>query len=304
MSDHRDDRDDAPGAARDPGAGASPAAAAAPARDSGADASSASDPGEPVALDQGVARDSDPADSTDSTDDAERDSLPPALPARAVLPLALVLTVAVALALRYAFAAEQAGSWQMLAALFGVYAPFAALAVVLIGREGKVAFELRPRKGDLSFGAIVAALMYAVAMAGRQLFMGADSPRSWWVARIYLQLGDRSDNRMLYVGAAVFVIAVLEEIVWRGLVMRSLRKPLGPMRAWLVSSALYAVAHVTTLQLLAHPVAGLNPLLVAASLGCGLVWGHLYNRTGRLAPCLFAHGLFSWAIVDFPLWRP
>ena len=28
------------------------------------------------------------------------------------------------------------------------------------------------------------------------------------------------------------------------------------------------------------------------------------NRTGRLVPSLFAHGLFSWAIVDFPLWRP
>ena len=45
-------------------------------------------------------------------------------------------------------------------------------------------------------------------------------------------------------------------------------------------------------------------VLVAAALGGGLVWGHLYNRTGRLGPSLFAHALFSWAIVDFPLWRP
>jgi len=240
----------------------------------------------------------------DESDGNERGSMIPGLPWKAALPLALVVTIAAGLVLRFAFASEQAGASSMFVALAGVYVPFAALAILLIARERKLADEIRPRKGDLSFGAIVAALMYGAAMAGCQLFFNADSPRSFWVARIYLQLGDRSDNRMLYVGGAVFFIAVLEEIVWRGLVMRSLRASLGPLRGWLFSSVLYAVAHVSTMQLLAHPVAGPNPLLVAASLGCGLVWGHLYNRTGRLVPSLFAHGLFSWAIVEFPLWRP
>jgi hypothetical protein len=34
------------------------------------------------------------------------------------------------------------------------------------------------------------------------------------------------------------------------------------------------------------------------------VWGRVVHRTGRLAPAVFAHAFFSWAIVSFPIWRP
>jgi uncharacterized protein len=237
----------------------------------------------------------------------ERESEPtakPALSPRLALPVSLLVTIVSAFALRYAFHPDQAGTWGMLLVLFAVYAPCAAVAIVLMRREGMLAEELKPRNGDLTFGALIAGVMYVAGMGARQFLLSADSPRNWWVVRLYLQLGDTANNRMLYVGMAVFVIAVLEELTWRGLVMRSLRQAFGPLRAWLLSSVLYAVSHVATISLLAHPVAGPNPLLVAAALGCGLVWGHLYNRAGRLLPCLFAHGLFSMAIVDFPLWRP
>lgn len=259
-------------------------------------------------------RETDPAAERDSDlvseRDAERESepesqkAPPALPPKLGLPVALWVTILSALAIRYAFHADQAGQWSILFALFGLYAPLSAFAVYLIHKEGKVHLELKPRSGDLAFGSLIAMVMYVAGMGARQFVLHADSPRNWWLARIYLQLGDTANNRMLYVGMAIFVIAVLEEIVWRGLVMRSLSPAFGPARAWLFSSVLYAVAHVSTIGLLSHPVAGPNPLIVAAALGCGLVWGHLYNRTGRLAPSLFAHGLFSMAIVDFPLWRP
>jgi membrane protease YdiL (CAAX protease family) len=251
-----------------------------------------------------ISRDGDRRDSSRFEGDPRLSSVPSALPPKAALPIALLVTIVAALVLRFAFAAEQAGSWTMLVAMGGAYVPFAALAIHVIRKEGALATELRPKQGDLSFGAVVAALMYGAAMAGRQLVLGAESPRSWWVARVYLQLGDTSNNRMIYVGLAVLVIAAIEELVWRGLVMRSLLRPLGPLRAWLLSSALYGLAHVGTVSLLAHPVAGPNPLVVVAAFGGGLVWGHLYNRTGRLGPSLFAHALFTWAIVDFPLWRP
>jgi len=240
-------------------------------------------------------------------DSGERKSdtqAPSILSARAALPVSLAVTIVTAFVLRYAFHADQAGEWGMFIALAGTYLPLAALTTYVLVKDGAVRSELRPHRGDLSFGAVVAALMYGAAMAGRQLFLGAESPRQWWVARIYLQLGDTSNNRMLYVGLAVMGIAALEELVWRGLVMRALRRPFGPLRAWFLSSVLYAVAHVSTLTLLAHPVAGPNPLVLAASFGGGLVWGHLYNRTGRLFPSIMAHALFTWAIVDFPLWRP
>ncbi|MBK8254554.1 MAG: CPBP family intramembrane metalloprotease [Polyangiaceae bacterium] len=234
---------------------------------------------------------------------SERPSTPPAIPPKFALPVAVAVTAAVFVCVRFAFAAEQAGTWSMLVSMLAVNVLFAAIAIAVLAREKALVAELRPRQGDLSVGAFVAALMYGAGLAGRQLFLGADSPRSWWVARIYLQLGDTANNRMLYVGAAVFVIAALEELTWRGLVMRSLRPAIGPARAWLFSSVLYGLAHASTLTLLAHPVAGYNPLLVAAAFGGGIVWGHLYNRTGRLVPGMFAHALFSWAIVDFPLWR-
>lgn len=234
----------------------------------------------------------------------DRPSAPPAPSPGLALAVALAATVTIGGAVWFAFRPEQAGTWGMLLALLGAQVPFAALAVGLLAREGALAAELRPHRGDLTFGFLAALLMYGAAMAVRQIFLGADTPRSWWLARVYLQLGDTSENRSLYVGLVVLVIAALEELVWRGLVMRSLRPSMGPMRAWVVSSVLYGLAHAATVPLLGHPVAGPNPLLVAAAIGGGLVWGHLYNRTGRLGPALFAHALFSWAIVDFPLWRP
>ena len=244
------------------------------------------------------------SDNGDGDGAGDRESAPPVVPPKAAIPLALGVTLVVGLVVRFAFDAEQAGSWEMLLALFGVNVVLVAVAVFVLAKEGVLASELRPRRGDLTFGFLAALLMYGAAMAGRQIFLGAGTPRSWWVARIYMQLGDLSNNRMLYVGLAVLVIAGMEELVWRGLVMRTLRSSMGPLRAWLLSSVLYGAAHVATVTLLANPVAGPNPLLVAAALGGSLVWGHLYNRTGRLGPGLFAHALFSWAIVDFPLWRP
>ena len=240
----------------------------------------------------------------DEDEEAKKPLPPPAIPSKIAGPVALAVTIMVALVLRFAFAPEQAGSWAMLIAMGAAYVPFAGVAIWALAKEGAIVTELRPKQGDLSFGAMVALLMYGATMAARSLVLGADSPRTWWLARIYLQLGDTSNNRMIYVGLTVLVIALVEEIVWRGLVMRSLVRLAGPLRGWLVSSFLYALAHATTVGLLAHKAAGPNPLLALAALGGGLVWGHLYNRTGRLGPSLFAHALFSWAIVDFPLWRP
>jgi membrane protease YdiL (CAAX protease family) len=44
--------------------------------------------------------------------------------------------------------------------------------------------------------------------------------------------------------------------------------------------------------------------VVLAAFGCGMVWSLLVIRTGRLTPALLAHALFSWSIIEFPLWTP
>jgi membrane protease YdiL (CAAX protease family) len=213
-------------------------------------------------------------------------------------------TLGTALAISFAFAPARAGTPAMLAALAALYATLSAVTVLWLRRRGELRAALGPRSGDLARGAFVAALLYGVAMAVQLALTPRGSPREAWIMRLYFQLGDPSADARVFAGALVFVIAALEEIVWRGLVMRALEGPLGRVSAWLLSSALFAAAPLPTVFLLGDPVAGPNPLVVAAGFGCSIVWGRVVHRTGRLPPAVFAHAFFSWAIVSFPIWRP
>ena len=44
-------------------------------------------------------------------------------------------------------------------------------------------------------------------------------------------------------------------------------------------------------------------LLVLGALAGSVMWTGIYLRRGRLLPAVFSHALFSWAMVEFPLWR-
>ncbi|AUX47228.1 hypothetical protein SOCE26_087400 [Sorangium cellulosum] len=229
---------------------------------------------------------------------------PPRASRREAALIAAAAVAGTALVAAFAFDPARGGSSAMLAAPGALYTVLAVFALAWLRRRGELRAALRPRSGDLARGAFVAAALYGLAMAVQLTLAPRGSPREAWILRLYLQLGDPSADARVFVGAAVFVIAALEEVVWRGLVMRALEGPLGPTAAWLLSSALFAAAHLPTLFLLGDPFAGPNPLLVAAGLGCSLVWGRVVHRTGRLPPAIFAHAFFSWAIVSFPIWRP
>jgi membrane protease YdiL (CAAX protease family) len=229
---------------------------------------------------------------------------PAARDAREALTYAVVVTLATAAAVSFAFNPERAGKSTSLVPLAAAYAIFTAVALVRLHRRGELRGEMRPQSGDLTLGAVTGALLYGIATLGHLAVTSRGSPREGWIMRLYLQLGDPADERRILLGGAVFVIAALEELTWRGLILRSLEDPLGPTRAWLVSSLLFAVAHVPTVILLADPVAGPNPLIVSAALGCSFVWGFIAMRYRRLVPAIFAHALFSWAVVEFPIWRP
>ncbi len=150
----------------------------------------------------------------------------------------------------------------------------------------------------------MAGALYGIAHLVDQTVATHGSIREAWIMRVYLQLGDPEAPGRALVGGAVFLIAAMEELVWRGLVMRALEELCGSRRALVITSLLFAAAHTPTLYLLGDATAGLNPLIVLAALGCGTVWGLVYLRTSRLLPALFAHALFSWAVVEFPIWRP
>ena len=212
------------------------------------------------------------------------------------------VTIASAAAVGIAF--SHPDSPLMLGSMGGVYAVLAGFTLRRLSRRGEFDDQVRPRAGDLSIGALVAALLYAVAMAVHLAVTSPPSPRSAWIMQIYGALGDpASDNRHL-IGGVVFLVAALEELVWRGLVMRVLTERLGWLRSWFLQAGLFGLAHVPTMVLLGSSVAGPNPLLVAAGIAYSLVWGRLALRFDRLPPALFAHALFTWAVFEFPIWRP
>ena len=214
------------------------------------------------------------------------------------------VTVGTGLAIAIAFDPSHAGSVSVLAALGGFYLFFAAVTGYWLRRRGELHAALRPAYGDLTAGALLAVLLYVTAMGATRLLSPHASPREAWLRQVYLQLGDPAADNGVFIGGVVFVIAALEEITWRGLVMRVIEGPLGRGPASVLSSALFALAHLPAIFLLADPIAGPNPLLPAAAFGCGMVWARVVHRTGRLTPAIFAHAFFSWTIVSFPLWQP
>jgi len=214
-----------------------------------------------------------------------------------------VVSALVAVVFSFAFRPRWAGTGAMLAQVGGAYAVLLVAALVWLARRHELRAKLRPVSLDITLGALVAAGLYLPCFMIATLLLAPPSPRAAWILRLYLQIGDPRVTGTLAVGVGVLALGAAEEVVWRGWVMAALGERYGERRAWLVSSALYGLAHLPTAWLLAGTDAGPNPLLVSAAVGCGLVWGWLALRFGRLAPSIFAHALFSWAVVQFPLWR-
>jgi membrane protease YdiL (CAAX protease family) len=222
-----------------------------------------------------------------------------------VLIAALVLALSAA-AMSIATREDLSGTAYVLFVPAVPYTLFAVLAVLRMKKEGSLAEKLRPRSGDLTFGAIVTIMLLLGAVAGRKFLAPHGSARVGWLIRLYQQVGDPEvlQRHMVGVSLAVVVIAALEEISWRGLVFSALEERFGTRTAWPATAILYATAHLPTMFLLRDPFAGPNPLVVIAALGCGLVWGLIVARTGRLPVAMISHALFTLAVaIHFPLWR-
>jgi membrane protease YdiL (CAAX protease family) len=96
----------------------------------------------------------------------------------------------------------------------------------------------------------------------------------------------------LIVLALVFPIGPGEEIYWRGLIQRRFSEQLGGSAGIFVTSCVYALIHLPTLDF---------PLMMTAFIG-GIVWGYIYERTASLLPAVVSHVLFDLLIfVIVPL---
>lgn len=238
--------------------------------------------------------------------DTDREPAPPADRGEAAYRVrawsqALVVTAVTAAVVTLAFRYEWAGPTRMLPLIGGAYLVLFLGAARFLHARGELREALAPKRLDLTMGALVAGVLYLAAnLLPTALFAGRAA--EGWLFRLYLQLGDPRDTAPPYVGVAVLATATLEEIVWRGWVMRALQRAHGSKVALIGTTALYALAHLGTMFVLRDPEAGMNPLVVTAALGCGLVWGAMALRFERLGPSLAAHALFSWAMALFPLW--
>jgi hypothetical protein len=200
----------------------------------------------------------------------------------------------------FAFHPMRGGSVAMIGSVAALYVVLAGVACWSLARDGVLRKQMLPSRGDVTVGALLALLMHIAARLTVASFKGTSLEP--WVMRLYLQIGDPRVTAMVWVGVGVLVVAALEEIAWRGLVMRQLIRAHGPTKGWLIATALYAAVHLPTLTLLGDPAMGLNPLVVLAALGCGLVWGYLAMKIDRLGPSIFAHAFFSWSVVTYPMW--
>lgn len=205
-----------------------------------------------------------------------------------------------------AFLPERSGSVAFWVLAGGPTLVLAALAAEWARREEFLREWLSPRWGDFSRGVVAAVLLFGVAWAFSRVVAPVGSPREIWLVSLYGQLGDPRmlQHRAPVVGAAIFLVAAAEEIVWRGAVTQLLADRVGTRTAWVWAALLYALAFVPTAWALRAGGNGpLDPVLPVAALGAGLLWGAMARSFGRLAPGILAHAFFDYAVVMmFPLW--
>jgi uncharacterized protein len=215
--------------------------------------------------------------------------------------LTLVSLAVLTAAMAFAFRISLAGSPWFWVAIGVPYAALAAVALRKLWDEGALVDVLSPRWGDFSLGFLTAAILLLASWGARALLAPVGSTRVAWLFRIYAQTGDADQvQRSVLYTCALLAIIVCEELVWRSMVLDELTLRFGSRRAWPLAALAYGVTALPTLVTLRDPVAGYNPLLVTAAIGCGIVWSFLASIKGRLLPVVIAHGVFTYfSLVQF-----
>ena len=209
--------------------------------------------------------------------------------------LAVLAVTVVTAAVAFAFREAVVGTSTFLWCLGIPYLVFGALALHRLHDDGVLWDTLRPRSGDATLGILLGGALFGAAWLVRRFLFSGMSVKLAWLFRLGLVLGGARPSPAIL--ALVAVLAVLEELVWRGLVLRALSERLGSRAGWPVAALLYALAHVPAAFALGDPAAGPNPLLPMAALGCGLVWSFVAGVTGRLPQVILSHAVFSYFAV-------
>lgn len=162
------------------------------------------------------------------------------------------------------------------------------------GAQRLTALGWRFRWADLGWGPVT-----WIAAVGTQLVFGAivlvfDIPLSSNVE----SAADLDADRAYLVATlvtAVIAAPIVEELVFRGLVLRGLLSRVGPVLAIGLQGVLFGVAHV-------DPVRGVGNIGLALVLsGVGIAFGVAAYLARRLGPTVIAHAIFNGVVMAIVL---
>lgn len=173
--------------------------------------------------------------------------------------------------------------WPMMVVATGL---LAGTALWLQRRRLRRVLVFRPT--DILLGIGLAAVLYGVFWLGR---MAAFELFDFAPPEIHGIYDLRAEAPAWLIAALLICwIGPAEEVFWRGFVQERLAGALGPWPGLLAAAAVYAGVHVWSF----------NVMLVVAAGVCGVFWGWLFKKTGRLWPVMISHAL--WDVAVFVLW--
>ncbi len=201
---------------------------------------------------------------------------------RAAPLLAMVLLAAVLWFIT--FAVDWASFW------IKISCSAAALAAISLLIQPRPRAEFRIDGRALVLGIASAAVLYGIFWAGKTVSTAVFDFAGRQIGGIY----DKGTG-MPWAAIVVLLACVTgpgEEIFWRGYLQHRLMARFGRWQGWALATAVYAGVHVSSL----------NFMLVGAAAVAGAFWGAMYARSGRLAPVIVSHSLWSAVIFAvFPM---
>lgn len=147
------------------------------------------------------------------------------------------------------------------------------------------------RPYDLLLGVALGALLWCIFWVGDKVAVWMFPFADGEIGSIYSM---RDGNDYLLIGALLlFVVGPAEEIFWRGFVQENLSKIGTPTRAFIATTAIYALCHLWAM----------NFMLIVAAAVAGGVWGLLYRLyPQRLWTLIISHAVWDVAVfLIFPI---
>lgn len=149
---------------------------------------------------------------------------------------------------------------------------------------------LTPRFADLGWGPVIWLGAVAAQVAVGAIVVGFGVPLVGNTEGIDEISADRTYVVSLVI-TAVIAAPIVEEMVFRGVVMRGLRSRLPIVVVIVLQGVLFGVAHV-------DPVRGVGNIgLVMVLSGVGIAFGVAAALLGRIGPSIVAHAIFNGAVL-------